>query len=869
MRLLFCTLAVSAVAVAGVIGGSTEYNPVRHRPAAVQGQLAVHRVIAKLRSVSSPTSSTATSGTTVHAQAVSVSAQDRVSGLMTRVGLTLKDSHVVSDRLLALQVEPAAAGDSIAATIARLRADPEVEYAEPDQRRYVHAVPNDTLYAPTDASHPGQWYMQNPATISVPAAVNAEAAWDISKGSANSGATSFVIADIDTGVRYDHPDLQGRLLPGYCFISDSVVNNGGTCLGGTVSNAEASDPGDYVTSSDLSKSECSGVTAAEASSWHGTRTAGILGAVTNNGAGIAAMTWQGQILPVRALGKCGGQDSDILSAMLWAAGLPVSGAPTNPTPAKIINMSLGGSGSCPASYQDVVNQITAKGVLVVVSAGNENGPVDAPANCSGVVGVAGLRQAGTKVGYSSFGAQVAISAPAGNCVNTTLSTQNPCVYPITSTTNPGTTIPSTSYTTTNAYTNQVTNPNLGTSFSAPIVSGIAALMSSVNHNLSSCQLTSRLQEGAVTFPTTSADETTQPPSCPQTDPTSEECICNKQNCGAGMANALGAVTAALRPIAAVSLPSTVSAGQSVTLDASGSAAAIGHTISTYQWSSVGGQPLTIQSSTAAVTTVTAPSCGYATLQVAVTDDAGRKDTANVVLSPTSATSTAPTAASATSCSASTPTVLVAVCPGTASLQTGATQSFAASVANATDDSVTWEVNGVAGGDATVGTITSDGTYMAPATLPSAAAVTVAAVYTTDSSVQGQAQVTFVTPTVTLSPTTANVQTGATQAFTATVAQTSNAAVTWEVNGVAGGNSTVGTISTTGQYTAPSSVPSSPTVTVTAVSAADASVTAAASVTISAPPKSSGGGALDLFTLLVEGAFVVALGVGRGARQYSN
>lgn len=588
------------------------------------------------------------------------------------------------------------------------------------------------------------------------------------------------------------------------------------------------------------------MTRAENSSWHGTRTAGILGAITNNGAGIAGTTWQGRILPIRALGKCGGQDSDILQAMLWAAGIAVAGAPANPTPAKIINMSLGGSGSCPASYQDAINQITAKGVLVVVSAGNENGAVDAPANCAGVAGVAGLRHTGTKVGYSSFGAQIAISAPAGNCVNSTLSSGTPCVYPITSTTNPGTTTPSTSYTSSNAYTNQVSNPNLGTSFSAPLVSGIAALMSSMNRNLNACQLISRLKEGSVAFPTSSADETTQPPACPQTDPSTQECICNTGNCGAGMANAAGAVTAALRPIATVSVPASLTPGQPVSLDASGSVAATGHSISSYQWTSVGSQSLTVQNSTAAVATVTAPSCGYATIQLVATDDAGRMDTTQVVLSPTFATRA--------SCSTSTPAVSIAVCPGTASVQTAGTQTFAASLANAASDAVTWEVDGVAGGNSTVGTIASDGTYTAPSTLPSAGVVTIAAVYQSDSSVQGIARVTFITPTITVSPASISVQTGATQTFTASVSGSSNTAVTWQVNGVVGGSATTGTISTAGVYTAPSNVPSAPTVTITAIPAADTALTATSSVTITAPPK-SGGGALDVVTLLAMAAAI--------------
>ena len=130
------------------------------------------------------------------------------------------------------------------------------------------------------------------------------------------------------------------------------------------------------------------------------------------------MTWQGWVEPVRVLGKCGGYDSDIIAGMAWAAGNHVDGVPANPYPAQIINMSLGAVGSCPASYQQMVDELVSEGVLVVVSAGNEGGPVDAPANCAGVAGIAGLRQVGTKVGYSSLGPEIALSAPAGNCVNT-------------------------------------------------------------------------------------------------------------------------------------------------------------------------------------------------------------------------------------------------------------------------------------------------------------------------------------------------------------------------------------------------------------------------------------------------------------------
>lgn len=731
MRVLIFALALSAAAYASVIGGSSELNPVRthsHR----FSESSVQQVIVKLRSTSAMTAETA--------QTQALSAHDRMANLAARSGLGLRRYRQIFDRMHVIQVEPAA-DESVASTIERLKADPEVEYAVTDERRYIHAVPNDPLY-----SAGGQWYEQaDPAT---PAAVNAQAAWDLTTGDSN-----LVIADLDTGVRFDHPDLlavanSGRLLPGYDFITDATVANDGSGR-----DADASDPGDWINSTDTGTSQFKSCDI-QISSWHGTRTAGLLGALTNDSRGVAGMTWQAKILPVRVLGKCGGFDSDIIAGMLWAAGLPVSGVPTNTNPARIINMSLGSTTACPQSYSDAITQLTALGVLVVVSAGNEGGAVDSPGNCAGVATVAGIRHAGTKVGFSSLGPEVTLSAPAGNCINTI---SGPCVYSIQTTTNSGTTTPvanDDAYTgsTITATNDQPKGPNLGTSFSAPIVSGIAGLMVAANSNLNSCQLISRLEEGSQPFPQTSLGEATQPPVChvpaDSSDVQALECICtlDGKTCGAGMANALGAVQAALRPIAAVTVPASVSAGQSISLSAQNSAAANGHTISTYQWTNIGKQAVTIQNGTSAAATVTAPSCGYATVQLAVTDEAGRVDTAKVVLSPTSAVSTAPSSAIARSCSATAPAVLVGVCPGSGSIPAGTgTQAFTATVANTTDDSVTWEVNGIAGGNSSIGTITSAGVYTAPATVASSTQVQIMAVLNADQSVSSATNLSITVP----------------------------------------------------------------------------------------------------------------------------
>lgn len=601
-------------------------------------------------------------------------------------------------------------------TLARLRADPEVETAEIDQRRFAHALPDDPLFT-------GQWYLQS----AQPSAIDAVTAWDTT-----TGRSDVVIAELDTGVRYDHPDLlaisaSGRLLPGYDFITDATVANDGNGR-----DADASDPGDWVTSADAATSAFSGCTV-ENSSWHGTRVAGILGALSNNGSGIAGVTWKPQILPVRVLGKCGGFDSDILDAMRWAAGLHVTGVPDNPHPAQIINMSLGGKGSCSSAEQTVINEVIAAGAAVFVSAGNEGGPVDSPANCAGVAGIAGIRQAGTKVGYSSLGPEAALAAPAGNCVNTS----GACLFPIDTTVNMGTTVPAG-----NGYTDAV-NPNLGTSFSAPIVSGIAGLMFSVNSNLRPAQLIARLKEGAKPFPV-SSDPTV--PNCHvpagSNDLQTSECNCTAQTCGAGMANAPGALQAALRPVAAVSVPAGVSAGQNVALSGAGSAAACGHSVSSYAWSDVTNPNSPVQLANTAATSVVAPASGSITLRLTVTDDMGRTDSADVSVSSAAASTTAPSNANTGKCPAP---VSVAVSPATASVTAGATQAFTAAVSNTTNTGVTWSVNGAAGGNSTVGVISSSGVYTAPMTVPSPAVVTVTAVALADTSKSASAQVTVTAP----------------------------------------------------------------------------------------------------------------------------
>lgn len=489
------------------------------------------RVIVKFR-VDAPT---------LRAQALSPLGRSatRALALGQRQGIAVAVGAAVSE----LSSVVFATGMSSADLAQRLAQDADVEYAVPDERKYIVAAPNDPLYAtgaPGTGPAAGQWYLRAPAG-QVRSSIDVETAWNVT-----SGNPGIVVADVDTGVRYEHPDLLavaagGNLLPGYDMISDPTFSNDGDGR-----DADASDPGDWVTQAELSNKngpyyQCQ--PAAESSSWHGTQVSGLIAALTDNGIGMASVGRTVRVLPVRALGKCGGLDSDIIAGMRWAAGLAVPGAPANPYHANVINLSLGGDGACSQAYIDAVNEIAAVGTVIVASAGNSEGQaVGTPANCSGVIAVAGLRHVGTKVGFSSLGPEVAISAPGGNCVNT--SAGSPCLYPILSTSNSGTTVPVSSI-----YTDSY-NPTLGTSFSAPLVAATAALVLSVQPTFTPAQVRQILQATASPFPASGSDSGAVPQcTAPQYDAAGnpvgqDECYCTKSTCGAGMLNAGAAVLAA-------------------------------------------------------------------------------------------------------------------------------------------------------------------------------------------------------------------------------------------------------------------------------------------------------------------------------------
>jgi len=253
-------------------------------------------------------------------------------------------------------------------------------------------APNDPAFR--DGRH---WHYQPP-----PVGMNAINAWQ----SKVTGSRDVVVAVLDTGLLFDHPDIKdwGNALRGKSFISVDLRAGGSIPRQG-----DATDTGNACPEKH------------RPDSWHGSHVAGTIGAVgTDNGIAIAGINWNVTVLPVRVLGPCGGTDDDIAEAMRWAAGLPVAGVEDNKTPAHVINLSLGALGSCDpvgeaAHYVRVINEVRKKGAVLVVAAGNEADDVEnyVPAGCKGVISVAASDREGKLTSYSNFG-RVSIMAPGGD-----------------------------------------------------------------------------------------------------------------------------------------------------------------------------------------------------------------------------------------------------------------------------------------------------------------------------------------------------------------------------------------------------------------------------------------------------------------------
>ncbi|MGB9418585.1 MAG: hypothetical protein WCB58_19895 [Acidobacteriaceae bacterium] len=208
--------------------------------------------------------------------------------------------------------------------------------------------------------------------------------------------------------------------------------------------------------------------------------------------------------------------------------------------------------------------------------------------------------------------------------------------------------------------------------------------------------------------------------------------------------------------------------------------------------------------------------------------------------------------------------------GASTVMLGGQSQYAATVTGGTNSTVTWSVNGVAGGSSAAGSISAQGLYVAPASAPQSPNVTITATSAATPTVSKSLPVVLATPAKTTSEApvavaldgATTVTLGTSSQYVAAVAGSTNTAVTWSVNGVAGGNTTVGSISATGLYSAPSTEPQTSKVTITATSVADSSVSQSLAVALAAPPApptgGSGGGETPV-TLALSGATTVTLG----------
>jgi serine protease len=362
-------------------------------------------------------------------------ANERFNVLMSKQDSSAKSSKLLN-RINTSHIRRMALGADVIAASSRLNkvgaeafmrqvaANPNVEYIEPDRILKAVLTPNDTSYS-------SQWGFQD-----ADAGIRANTAWDVATG------TGVTVAVLDTGIT-SHTDLNANVVAGYDFISNSTTANDG---GGRDSNP--ADPGDWTTG------QCG---PASNSSWHGTHVAGTVAAITNNSAGVAGTAFNAKVMPVRVLGTCGGSTSDIADAIIWASGGTVSGVTTlsAANAAKVINMSLGGSGSCDTTTQNAINSAVGRGTTVVVAAGNSNANAAnfTPASCANVVNVASVTSSSARSSFSNFGASIDVSAPGST---------------ILSTLNSGTTTPGSQ-----SYANYS-----GTSMAAPHVAGTVALMQS-------------------------------------------------------------------------------------------------------------------------------------------------------------------------------------------------------------------------------------------------------------------------------------------------------------------------------------------------------------------------------------------------------
>ncbi len=299
--------------------------------------------------------------------------------------------------------------------------DPSVEYASPNYIRKLYTTPNDPFYISDPNHDPNQWGLYK---IWLGPLESGNTGWQFT-----TGESTVKVAIIDTGVNYNHVDLSSRI-----DILDGIR---------LISGDPSTDPMDDI--------------------GHGTHVAGIIGAETNNGIGVAGIDWNCEIIPIKVFSSSGGTDFDIANGLYWAANKD----------AKVVNMSFGPKNPNDSGYDPIVeaaiSYAATSDCVLVAAAGNDDRqtPAKYPAHYPHVIAVAATGPNDEKAFYSNYGNWITVSAPGGD--NSGLLYDHEILSTI-----PNSTISDGSY--------YGTPPNTsygylqGTSMATPFVSGLAALV---------------------------------------------------------------------------------------------------------------------------------------------------------------------------------------------------------------------------------------------------------------------------------------------------------------------------------------------------------------------------------------------------------
>lgn len=463
------------------------------------------------------------------------------------------------------------------------------------------------------------------------AALNMPTTWGFTRGSADQ-----VIAVLDSGILYNHPELRGRLLPGYDFVSLASPKTG-TAESGVITSSgsndgdgrdsDASDPGDAPPQGSV----CPGSTQTD-SSFHGTAVASMAIAQANNG-GMVGMDWNAKILPVRVTARCGvATVADIVDAVYWSIGANRSGSniPSNPNPATVINLSLAAEAGffqrCPAASSDSLLTAFAearrRNIPVVAAAGNSGGRLGFPAACPGVIAASAATSQGEYASYSSRGRQtnaLTISAPGDSegfyvaAGNSGLTESGKFGQP---------------------------NPNghnlrtiQGTSFSAPMVAGVLSLMKSIKPSVRVEDLERIL--GQTAKPLANQNQET----CSQRGflglfGGSSDCQCANGVCGPGIIQPVAAIQALINdlplPLVNIAYSRVYSGNSALVLDSSASSAS-GTNPLVYRWEQINGFPVGLAGANdSAVRVVSGLSNNLFELKLTVTDAQTNQASSSVV-----------------------------------------------------------------------------------------------------------------------------------------------------------------------------------------------------------------------------------------------